>query len=310
MHFSPSFSLVYSTLEEVRVISDEIIHGQLKDKPRVEIQILQTSPHTLDQARKRLIITGFARSYKQFSNNIRLFAEFCAACSLDPLKIDQTTVEYFVTIFRNQSSCRNAIGSLKNFCQILEKPLSWDCPALRRLMKNVGKNVEATTIGLKPGIELELLTRLCKLCRSLYQATQLTLWLEICSIMALAFNFLLRLPSECLPLVFSDTLEKRAHSAVVLLDDALMLTLRRRKNSERPICLERACNCAANSAICPLHTLQTYISRAQIRKGGRFFSLTPERFTEKLRQLLGLLKVPNPELYTTHCFRRGAARSI
>jgi hypothetical protein len=39
-------------------------------------------------------------------------------------------------------------------------------------------------------------------------------------------------------------------------------------------------------------------------------ALTPERFTEKLRQLLGLLKVLNPELYTTHCFRRGAARSI
>jgi hypothetical protein len=308
--FQSSFTKIMSLLSEVARISTKLLEGTVKGRPRLEIASLRSGATNLEESRKELIVAGFARSYKQFKNNVMLYVDFCSAVNWDPLVFSSYSTQSFVTIFRNQASCRNVIGSLKNLCALLMLPTTWDTVDLRKLMKNVGKLNIQDLPSEKPGIEIELLTKLSKLSQALFATTKILTWLEITTIMVLSFNFLLRLPSECIPIVNSLILKPMAHSAIFITNNSISLTLRRRKNSNVPLTLERECCCRVTKDTCPVHITKLWITTKNVKPDESLFTIKAQSFTEKLRQLLALLKVPNAATYTTHCFRRGAARSI
>ncbi len=134
-----SIRSIEGLLMEVSSTSRLILDSDGMDKPRVELAKLRSGVVNPEEARRRLIIQGFARSEKQFKNNIKLYIDFCSSLNWDPLNISSHSIQCFVTIFRCPTTCRNVIGSIKNMCQLLMVSNNWDSPELRKMMKNIGK---------------------------------------------------------------------------------------------------------------------------------------------------------------------------
>ena len=75
--------------------------------------------------------------------------------------------------------------------------------------------------------------------------------LEIAALMAISRQFLLRVPSEALPMQWQGS-----HSRVTLAPTQATLTLSRRKNSAVPVTLKRECCCSSMGAkLCGVHWL-------------------------------------------------------
>ena len=78
----------------------------------------------------------------------------------------------------------------------------------------------------------------------------------------LAYTFLLRLPSEALPVSMESvgSAEGKA-SALYLHEDTLYLKLARRKNKDSGALMKRTCWCNTCTATCPVHVLWAYFKQ-------------------------------------------------
>ena len=130
-----------------------------------------------------------------------------------------------------------------------------------------------------------------------------------------AYAFMLRVPSECLPIVAGmgcgDCLEspkpdggRAFHAEVTVNEDSIWLTLQSRKNNQNPSTLKRRCWCKSCKLTCPVHALGGYLKK--IPKGPCAFPTVSDRAANRrLRKMLRLIGVSDAENYTTHCLRRG-----
>ena len=131
-----------------------------------------------------------------------------------------------------------------------------------------------------------------------------------------AYAFLLRVPSEGLPLTVGaykgpeDLLENWVHSSLSIKRNRIALKLARRKNKPHGAYLERACWCDECADTCPLHKLAPFLSNAGSVGRQPFAHMTPRLVTERLRARLGKLNIANPNAYRLHDFRRGHARDL
>ena len=155
--------------------------------------------------------------------------------------------------------------------------------------------------------------------RGFLTADMAMLWLT-------AYVFLLRVPSEALP-VTKGTDEDRGNQATIFLDEesCVCIRLRRRKNRPGGSLIRRRCTCAACPGICPVHVLWHKFV-AQLPLGAQpWMNVSAGAARTRLRAVLaqlqvrsvhlglagilsGLVEVPNAALYGTHDFRRGHAK--
>ena len=126
----------------------------------------------------------------------------------------------------------------------------------------------------------------------------------------LAYAFLLRLPSEALPVVAGvKGMVFEANSMLYMSDGKLVLQLKRRKNKLYGSTLVRECWCASSRWTCPVHVVGSWVSRCDV--GTRLFGdVTAAKALSTLRRILGLLGVPNSCEYRTQDFRRGHAQDL
>jgi hypothetical protein len=127
-----------------------------------------------------------------------------------------------------------------------------------------------------------------------------------------AYTFLLRVPSEALPMCRGgDGFNPEGAQSVLWLADenTLCLQLRARKNLLHGDIITRNCHCACGSSnLCPIHGMWHRFF-AHLRPGEQpWANLTPCAVRAQLRQTLSKLKVPEAHLYGTHDFRRGHAK--
>ena len=119
-----------------------------------------------------------------------------------------------------------------------------------------------------------------------------------------SYAFLLRLPSEALPLT--------AHaggSHLCIEGERLVLNLRRRKNKPGGSRLVRTCWCSQCPECCPVHVVGPFIAR--VPRGARLFpGITAHSATKALRAALQALGVPKASEYCTHDLRRGHAKDL
>ena len=121
---------------------------------------------------------------------------------------------------------------------------------------------------------------------------------------AITYIFLLRLPSEALPMCAGPCDDNNAQSVLSLENGELVLRLKRRKNRPLGGTLKRACWCSTAPKICPVHVFGRSISKVQ--GGVRIFpSITVARALTTLRFLLEKIGVEEPRDYRTHDLRRG-----
>ena len=127
-----------------------------------------------------------------------------------------------------------------------------------------------------------------------------------------AYIFLLRLPSEALPIHVaraSDPPKADEPKSCLRFDDnSISLTLLWRKNRAVPITMTRTCWCARCKATCPVHTLGKFCS--EIGSGQPFAHFRPDVVLTALRAALQELGVSQHHAYRTHDLRRGHAQDM
>ena len=121
--------------------------------------------------------------------------------------------------------------------------------------------------------------------------------------MAIARLFLLRVPSEGIPLEWDGE-----HSRVQASGKEATIMLTRRKNCQLPTVLKRECCCASSGRrLCAVH----WIAEMQAQQGsGRIFSLSASRFLTIVRHAAWESGIPEYNSVGTHAFRRGVAQDI
>lgn len=145
-----------------------------------------------------------------------------------------------------------------------------------------------------------------------------------------AYCFLLRVPSECLPIVhgFGDERDRQFQAAMFLAGGRLQLKLKRRKNrplgSEMCSCCAlvvgtfagwlvasryRKCWCKHDQATCPVHVLGQFVT--QFAPGSAIFGgLSPSQASGYLKACLQCLNIAKADLYRPHDLRRGHAEDM
>ena len=127
---------------------------------------------------------------------------------------------------------------------------------------------------------------------------------EVAALMTVARAFMLRVPSEGIPLAW-----QRAHSNVVLTEGSATITLARRKNARHPTKMTRKCCCQSTGReLCAVHWLHDL--RSRISSGDRLFHFTPSYFNRKVKEYALTLGFEGAARASSHGFRRGMAQDI
>ena len=120
----------------------------------------------------------------------------------------------------------------------------------------------------------------------------------------LAYTFLLRLPSEAIPVT-----ALTGSKSLCMEGDELVLRLNRRKNRPRGSTLRRRCWCGESKATCPVHRLGPLLQNR--RQGEPLFpGITAGMALVKLREMMEILREPRAGEYRTHDLRRGHAKDL
>ena len=121
----------------------------------------------------------------------------------------------------------------------------------------------------------------------------------------LAYAFLLRVPSEAIPV----TAGGRGSSKLTREGEFLVLSLARRKNRPAGSRLARNCWCKECQRTCPLHVLGPVLDGR--RQGLRVvLGVTAAGALKVLREMLAVLGVDQSVEYRTHDLRRGHAKDL
>jgi len=206
--------------------------------------------------------------------------------------------------FRCARTFSNYIGYLKTACLALEFDIDHMNPLLiRRAVMSIKKRnlwqPRAKRFLQKVHVS-ELLSKFgfCEV------------QLVYCMLYAAAYIFLLRVPSEALPMVIDDELKPNEcrKSVLVVGHDCVRLHLSHRKNTNAPSVLTRKCWCSGDvysKQLCPVHVFGKLASSH--RSGSELFPAISAAFVvQHLRSWLRIGKiVENPFEYRPHDFRRG-----
>ena len=131
----------------------------------------------------------------------------------------------------------------------------------------------------------------------------------------LAYAFMLRVPSEALPVLTGDVGEQDLpvpagmHSRLGLRRGELVLQLARRKNRPHGSVLVRGCWCSRCAATCPVHVLAPWLC-ALPEGSSPFGHLTARAARTGLKLKLAALGTPNAADFWLHDFRRGHTQDL
>ena len=122
--------------------------------------------------------------------------------------------------------------------------------------------------------------------------------------------FLLRLPSEALPAVVGYAgCQSASNCTVYLEDDALMVVLKRRKNTVNGTTLRRKCWCQTSSATCPVHVIGPLLSGRGADEP-LLPGLSKDGALRTLRSTVAALGLRSAAAYRTHDLGRGHAQGF
>ena len=206
-------------------------------------------------------------------------------------------------VFKCAGTFANYVSHVKIGCLLAGVPIDvFEHPVVKRARAAVASR------GLHASrprhfVRHALLERLVRLASAAAAAEQWRyLWI-------VAYAFLLRVPSEAIPLRAGDPGVPAAWQAGLFVHgEEMRLRLRTRKNRRQGSLLSRRCWCADSSATCPVHALGPWLARH--RRGEPLFPLVSSASALcELRRALRILGVPDAAQYCTHDFRRGHAEA-
>ena len=256
-------------------------------------------------------ICGSMVSIRETSTALRCWKLFCVGTRLvapgQELPPTVTGLLAWSRQFRVKGTYCNYLSKLALACEIAGvSRCAFSHPSIARAKRTIGY-IEATPRP-KMAISLQLLENLVSLC--VLEGDVLSVLLCIIS-----YAFMLRVPSEALPLVIgkgcdsTKPLEEGLHSRLSRYEDKMLLRLRRRKNKPHGTVLIRECWCARSSSTCPVRTMDALIDAMPVGHAP-FHRVNADDVRVLLRCRLKQLHVACPSQYNTHDFRRGHARDL
>jgi hypothetical protein len=134
--------------------------------------------------------------------------------------------------------------------------------------------------------------------------------LSFAQLFLMSYAFLLRLPSEAIPVVAGRGRDIEGEQAVLsVAGNELILCLRTRKNKRLGSRLVRGCWCRESATTCPVHVLGPLV-QSTAEGQPLFGQITAALALKTLRVLLEALKVRGAAAYRTHDLRRGHALDL
>ena len=264
----------------------------------------------LANARVAALMGSIPRSQKSFLSGMRSYLTFAGLFGCSAGRELPPSVKVLLAwseLFRCAGTFANYLGHVRLGCQLME--VSGDAasdPAMKRAKSSIEKNRAFT-----PRKRLFLgLDRVRDIMSVAYMETSPQAAKQLAMLYLTAYIFLLRVPSEALPIVRSDGGRidgKQASLSCTV--DSLVLVLDRRKNRLHGSTLVRKCWCAQCSTTCPVHVLGAYMEGCLVGEP-LFGEISASYALDSLRTLLAVLDVPDAHLYRTHDFRRGHARDL
>ena len=260
----------------------------------------------LDEARLEAILGSCPRSINYVKSGFRCYLEFARRVCKDvtlPPKLDY--VLSYSLLFRNPDTFSNYLGHLRTACLVanVDATVLYH-PAVRRAKQAIRKRL---LFAPRPRhfITGDILQKFIGLARELPGE-----WERPVALFALTYVFLLRLPSEALPITWDGGgFRDGSPASLVWSDNRLGLRLARRKNKERGSTLWRSCWCKPDSPRCPVHYIVDFVSRCP-EQAPLFGRITAKGALGRLRCALRRCNVQEPNLYRTHDLRRGHCRDL
>ena len=132
---------------------------------------------------------------------------------------------------------------------------------------------------------------------------------SLCMLLLASYAFLLRLPSEALPLAVGAAPVGKEAPVFRVHKEKVELWLPRRKNRLYPTSLFRSCWCRQCPITCPVHVLGKWL--AEFPRGTQpFVAIGANGDMRGLRSCLATLGVPDAEAFRTQDLRRGHAEDM
>ena len=207
-------------------------------------------------------------------------------------------------LFRNHKTFGNYVSYVKLACELEGEDVSVFChPSLKRAKISVLKRKLCAPrkptwvrMGLLQGMLAMVIDRP-------HLKDLLALFLA-------SYVFLLRLPSEGLPLAaHSAPLGSKPVPVLSVTADSVSIWFPSRKNRIWPSTQVRRCWCSKCPLTCPVHMLGGFFRN--LAPGTQPFKhIRPAQALLALRELLAELQVPDASGYRTHDFRRGHAEDM
>ena len=269
----------------------------------------------LSSGAQRNILQQVRATLPCVASGLSCYLSFCSLLGIAPMPPSSTVVQQWGTIFGAGRTFQLYVGHLVKACQLLNIDVSWRDDAVRAVIKGLANKptrIQRFSNSLTP----EWLDKLIRL----------ESWESEFALLAyITFLFMMRLPSEALPLrraladesLLSD--EPPSSKAVIGLRDfdghqRLILKLSHRKNERNCFTAMRPCFCSANALLprhnCPIRIFWAQVLRTTHPGPPLFPTLGNKNINRRLRAIFARLGIPGAERYSTHCFRRGAANAI
>ena len=279
--------------------------------PAKAVRLLNISEDKLDdwleESRIAAIAGSCPRSHAEIRSSVRAFAAFALKFRKPSLPPPTELLLSWSCTFRCSRTFLNYVCNLRTACQIAG--ISTD--SMRSgLLQKAARAIDKRRgyVARQPMfIGFETIQLMVK--QAARSSTPGAYALAMALLMT--YVFLLRLPSECLPVrVASDTATDVLLQAVVSADDeSITLRLKRRKNRDGGSTLTRKCWCRSCRETCPVHVLGTFFQRCGAGSSP-FASFGAAGVLAALRHWLSALGIQDANKYRTHDIRRGHARDL
>ena len=266
-----------------------------------------------ERAKLEALCGSSKKSLREAASALRCWAKFAVlVLGLSPDSIMPPSVDGLLQwsrAFAVKETFRNYVGKIRLACELMRlSTASLDHPSIKRAM--------ATIRTLSAAPRAKHYTRRCivgllvGLAKSENDLASAMLYL-------VSYAFLLRVPSEALPVTLGCKGEKATgklavgvHSDLSMSGSRVRLQLARRKHKPHGSVMHRSCWCDSCKITCPVHNLAPLLRHPDAVGRQPFLHISPSRVNQELRRRLLILGIDHAPEYDTRCFRRGHAEDL
>ena len=231
------------------------------------------------------------------------FAEKVLGHGTDDLPPKINELLAWSTLFRCSKTYRNYLNYVRLGCELVSVETSvFDNSMLKRAQRSIEKKWKFIARG-------QMFLRLAAVNDLLTLADGISPWRPLAMLFLTSYVFLLRVPSEGLPITVNSNGICDGHAVISFDGNELVLKLKSRKNRPQGSILRRGCWCRQCKATCPVHVLGAWFRTLPLGRRP-FAGITAASALADLRRWLSMLEVPEAEKYRLHDFRRGHGRDL